>query len=437
MSGPRERAREFLRGHGMDPAGFDLEAGLEEYQAEMRRGLSGEPSSLEMIPTYIELAESLPAGEPVIAVDAGGTNLRVALVRFDRERVPVIENYRRALMPGVEREVGKEEFFRTFAGELREYLPSSARIGFCFSFSMEQLPDKDGRVNSLGKEVKAPEVLGQLVGENLAAALRAEGHRGRLRIVIVNDTVTAMLAGMAGSAGRGYGGYLGFILGTGTNVCYLEANRNITKTPGLDPEGRQVINMESGNYNRAPQGTVDREFNAGTKYPEQHILEKMVSGAYLGPVALATLRRAAEEGLFSPPAAAGLRAVPGLATEAIHEYLSFPARDAHPLGAALKGGSQEDRAAAYHLLDRLSERAAKLAALTLSGAVLQSGAGRDPCAPACVAVEGSVYWGLKGMRRKVDSYLTSFLEERHGRYLDTIQVPNASLVGAAIAGLTN
>jgi hexokinase len=258
-----------------------------------------------------------------------------------------------------------------------------------------------------------------------------------VKIVIVNDTVTAMLAGMAGSAGRGYGGYLGFILGTGTNTCYLEANRNITKTPGLDPEGLQVINMESGNYNRAPQGTVDREYNAGTKYPDQHLLEKMVSGAYLGPVALATLRRAAEEGLFSPPAATGLRAVPGLATEAIHEYLSFPALAGHPLGSALKGGSQEDRVVAYHLLDRLIERAAKLAALTLSGAVIQSGAGRDPCAPVCVAVEGSVYWGLKGMRRKVDSYLQDFLEERHGRYLDVIQVENASLVGAAIAGLTN
>jgi len=340
-------------------------------------------------------------------------------------------------MPGLEREVGREEFFRAFAGELRDYLPDSSRLGFCFSFSMEQLPNKDGRVNSLGKEVKAPQVLGELVGENLAAALRAEGHRRPLRIVIVNDTVTAMLAGMAGSAGRGYSGYLGFILGTGTNVCYLEANRNITKARGLDPEGLQVINMESGNYNRVPQGTVDREYNAGTKYPEQHLLEKMVSGAYLGPVALATIRRAAEEGLFSPAAAAGLRAVPDLATEAIHDYLSYPALESHPLGAALERGGREDRAVLYHLLDRLIERSARLAALTLSGAVLKTDEGGDPCAPVCAVVEGSVYWGLKGMRRKMDCHLKEFLEEKHGRYLETIQVASASLVGAAIAGLTN
>jgi hexokinase len=258
-----------------------------------------------------------------------------------------------------------------------------------------------------------------------------------MRIVIVNDTVTAMLAGMAGSAGRGYGGYLGFILGTGTNTCYLEANRNITKARELDPEGQQVINMESGNYARAPQGTVDREFNAGTRYPEQYLLEKMVSGAYLGPVALATLRRAAGEGLFSPEAAAGLEGLPGLATEALHECLSYPLLSAHPLGSALRQGRREDRALAWHLLDRLIERAAWLAALTLSGAVIQSGAGEDPCAPVCAVVEGSVYWGLKGMRRKVDCCLKEFLEQRHGRYLETVQVENASLVGAAIAGLTN
>jgi hexokinase len=437
MEALRGRARSFLRRHGMEPTDFDLDRGLEEYLAEMRRGLAGEKSSLEMIPTYIELGDTIPVGEPVIAVDAGGTNLRIAVVRFDEALHPLIEGYTKLIMPGVEREVSKEEFFGAFAGHLEEHLRASSRVGFCFSFSMEQLPNKDGRVNSLGKEVKAPQVLGELMGENLSAALLARGHRKPPRIVIVNDTVTAMLAGMAGSAGRGYSGFLGFILGTGTNTCYLEQNRSITKAPGLDPRGTQVINTESGNYNRVPQGTVDREYNAGTRYPEQHLLEKMVSGAYLGPIALATARRAVAEGLFSAPAAVGLGRLEALSTEAIDEYLSYPALSSHPLGEALSEGRPEDRTLLYHLLDALIERAARLAALTLTGAVLQCGKGQDPCAPLCAVVEGSVYWGLKGMRRKVDSYLKSFLEERHGRYLDTIQVENASLIGAAIAGLTN
>jgi hexokinase len=182
---------------------------------------------------------------------------------------------------------------------------------------------------------------------------------------------------------------------------------------------------------------MDREYNAGTQFPDQHLLEKMVSGAYLGAVAQLTLRRAAAEGLFGARAAEALGRLAGLTTEAIHEYLSYPGAVGHPLGQALLAAEEADRITAYHLLDRLIERAAKLAALTLAGAVLQSGAGRSPCAPACIVVEGSVYWGLCGMRRKVECYLQSFLEERHGRYFDIIAVENASLVGAAIAGLTN
>ncbi len=41
MSGPRERARSFLRRHGMDPEEFDLQQGLVEYLQEMRRGSGG------------------------------------------------------------------------------------------------------------------------------------------------------------------------------------------------------------------------------------------------------------------------------------------------------------------------------------------------------------------------------------------------------------
>ena len=51
MSGPRERARSFLRRNGLAPEEFDLQQGLEEYLQEMRRGLAGEGGSLEMIPT--------------------------------------------------------------------------------------------------------------------------------------------------------------------------------------------------------------------------------------------------------------------------------------------------------------------------------------------------------------------------------------------------
>jgi hexokinase len=83
------------------------------------------------------------------------------------------------------------------------------------------------------------------------------------------------------------------------------------------------------------------------------------------------------------------------------------------------------------------ERAAKLPALVLSATLLKSGAGEDPCAPVCIVAEGSVFWGLHSLKRKVEYYLKAYLEEQEHRYSEIIRVENASLVGAAIAGLTN
>jgi len=44
---------------------------------------------------------------------------------------------------------------------------------------------------------------------------------------------------------------------------------------------------------------------------------------------------------------------------------------------------------------------------------------------------------LKSLKTKVEYYLKSFLEEKHNRFLEIVSVKNATLIGAAIAGLTN
>ena len=41
------------------------------------------------------------------------------------------------------------------------------------------------------------------------------------------------------------------------------------------------------------------------------------------------------------------------------------------------------------------------------------------------------------MKKKTEHCLTDFLEKRHGRSIEIVNVDNAPLIGAAIAGLTN
>jgi len=255
--------------------------------------------------------------------------------------------------------------------------------------------------------------------------------------VLLNDTVATMMAGKAASGRRSYSGYMGFILGTGSNTCYTEANRNITKKPELDPQGAQIINTESGNYARVPRGRIDLEFAAATRKPKEGIIEKMYSGAYLGALTLMVLRQAAADGLLGRAAGQALAGLADLATEDLHEALVHPADVSHPLGAVLASAPVQERQLICFVIDRLIERAAKLAAIVLSGCLLESGAGHSPCAPVCIVVEGSMFYGLKSLRSRIEFYLKGYLEDRQHRYYEIVRVENASLIGAAIAGLTN
>ena len=166
----RQKVDGFLKDQGMHSDDIDMETTCGVFLEEMAKGLAGRDSSLAMLPTYIETERAVPRNTPVIVMDAGGTNFRVAAVTFRDDGQPVIENQERYSMPGMKREVGKDEFFRTMAGYVEKVLDTSNSIGFCFSYPIEMFPSKDGRVLFFSKEIKAPQVEGQMIGANLNAA---------------------------------------------------------------------------------------------------------------------------------------------------------------------------------------------------------------------------------------------------------------------------
>src|SRR5512142_3325116 len=283
---PTDRARAFLQASGMFHGDIDALRCTEEFREEMEAGLCGRPSSLRMIPTFIEANREIPVGEPVIAMDAGGTNLRIALVEFDAEGEPRMSGFERFRMPGLDGEIPCDEFFDVLAGHLQKLAPRARRVGLSFSYPAEILPSKDGKILSLSKELRVSGIVGQLCGERINAALRRRGVAHDLRFVVVNDTVGALLAGRAAHGSHRYSRYVGFVLGTGLNCAYVE----------------------SDNHARIPRGKIDLALDAASAEPGSYALEKAVSGAYLGALALRTLQAAAEEGLFTKGAAERLRA---------------------------------------------------------------------------------------------------------------------------------
>ena len=432
----RNKIERFLRDNRMHHEDIDMDECCDAFIEEMHRGLAGKNSSLAMIPTFIEVGKDIPTGKCVIVLDAGGTNFRVATVRFDTSDKPIIEDFVQKSMPGLNKETGKEDFFRTIVGYMASVVGASDNIGFCFSYPTEILPNKDGRLIRFCKEVRAKEVEGQLIGRNLITAVEAAGHKSAKRVVILNDTVATLLAGVSTSGKRAFDDYIGFILGTGSNCCYIESNRNITKRADLDLAREQIINIESGSFGKAPRGTIDLQLDESTLDPGKSTFEKMFSGAYLGALCLKTLQEASKRGLFSKIVAEKLLGTEELGTKDVNDFMRCPQGD-NILAVSSSQGTEQDRATVWYLLDGLIERAAKLVAALLSSVVLKTNKGRNPCVPICITAEGTTFYELKSLKTKIECYLKCFLQEKHNRYVEIVSVENATLIGAAIAGLTN
>jgi hexokinase len=73
---------DFARFYGFHYDSLDPLSLVKEVLVDMERGLEGKSSSLPMIPSYITPVSRVQPGKTVLALDAGGTNLRASLVRL-------------------------------------------------------------------------------------------------------------------------------------------------------------------------------------------------------------------------------------------------------------------------------------------------------------------------------------------------------------------
>ncbi len=437
MSELKGKIKRFFGKYDMEAEKVDFEQNCLTFINEMQSGLDG-ISSLLMIPTYIGMEKELPVNEPVIAIDAGGTNFRVAVIHFDENGKVVIEDFQNYSMPGTKGEISKEEFFETMADYIIPVLHKSSKISFCFSYPTKILPNRDGRLIKFSKEVKVRDAEGELLGENLMKVFQKRGCLEKKSIIVLNDTVATLLAGKASSPGRVFDSYIGFILGTGTNICYAEKCSNIGKVPGLrDNEGTMLINMESGAYNKAPRGVMDLELDRTTVNPGDFAFEKAISGAYQGALIHTVLHKAVHDGILTPGFAAAFEGVKSLASKEIDDFLFWPYGSNTLAECCAASGKEDDRIALFYLIDGILERAAKYVAFSLTAVLEKTGKGTNPCAPACITADGSTFYKSKLFRTKLDHYIKIYTNEVKGIYCEFAKVDNGTLIGTAIAGLLN
>jgi hexokinase len=339
-------------------------------------------------------------------------------------------------MPGSVGEISREEFFTSVIKYLVPVMDRSKKIGFCFSYATEILPNKDGRLLQFSKEVQVRDMIGELIGENLLRTMKAMGYSDYKKIVLLNDTVATLIGGKASYPDRLFDSYIGFILGTGTNTCYIEENSMIKKVPDVaSREGTMIINMESGGYNRICRGIIDTEFDNGTINPGEYTFEKMISGRYQGELLLSVVKKAACDGLFSRYFEERVSSISGITTREMNDYLYYPYGSNRLSECCMKGS--DDDITLYYLIDSIVERAAKLVMVNLASIMLKTGKGKNPCEPVCITADGSTFYKSKLFRGKLEYYMKEFLNDEMGLYCEFVKSENVTLIGTAIAGLLN
>jgi hexokinase len=451
---PRELSG-FARHYGFHYDSMNAPATVRDFRVEAERGLRGESSSLPMIPSHLSPITEPPVLKTVIALDAGGTNLRAARIHFDADCQAVTEAVRKAPMPGTRGRLSGEEFYHAIAEVCAPLFEGSGEIegiGFCFSYPMEMTEDGDGLPSAFSKELDAPDAVGKPVGRGLRNALMALGVKAPERIVILNDTAATLLSGIAGipprfrnetvdgphygedAVGVEGGPVIGFILGTGANIAYPETS--IPKIKFESKERPQIVVVESGNFTFRYRGKLDREFDATTKNPDCYTTEKASSGAYLGPLSLHILKQAVKDGVLRFKKSDALLETRSLETREFNEFLNNPLALTGSFGGLFDKEERGAIASASYIGSIISERAALLSAAALAGTIEHIHAGFDPHAPVRVAVEGTTFVRYFRLRRALEAHLHTLLTTNSPRFFIISTVEQASLFGAAVAALS-
>ena len=406
------KPEKFLREFGLHESCYDFDAHVRGFEDEMEAGLSGRKSSLLMLPSYLGVVPDDPPAGEVIAIDAGGTNLRIALVRFTPGSQPVIDRFEKYRLPGSDGAVSKDEFFARIAEYIGDRTEESENVGFVFSFPCEILSDLDGKIILFDKEVRVDDSAGALIRVELNAAFTNMGKKP-LKVTVLNDTAAALIGTALTRNVHGMGGYIGLIHGTGTNICYY------------DPDKKMLINTEAGGYSGFSQSVCDIEINAESDNPGDQLFEKMVSGAYFSTVALKAARLAAREGVLGPETGGALNSLDGLEATVIDAFMRGGASRETELGSLC--ATDEDANALYEIFEGLYERAAKLVAIAITAVLDRSGA--TAANPGFVVAEGSSFSKGFRFRERFERHILAHAKE--GKPYELVLADGHVLIGAA------
>ncbi|KAM9197697.1 hexokinase HKDC1 [Dugong dugon] len=278
----------------------------DKMRAEFEYGLKKKShplATVKMLPTYVcGMPDGTEKGK-YLALDLGGTNFRVLLVKIRRGRRSVrMYNKIFAIPLEIMQGTGEELFdhivqciadFLDYMGLKGAQLP----LGFTFSFPCRQTSIDKGILIEWTKGFKATDCEGEDVVDMLREAIKRRNEFDLDIVAVVNDTVGTMMT----CGHEDPNCEIGLIAGTGSNMCYMEEMRNIELVE--ENEGKMCINTEWGGF--GDNGCLDdirtqydKEVDEGSLNPGKQRYEKMTSGMYLGEIVRQILIDLTKQGLL-------------------------------------------------------------------------------------------------------------------------------------------
>lgn len=292
-----------------------MEKGLQPLEAGQNEETA---KGLPMIPSFVTGKPNGTEKGVLLAADLGGTNFRVCSVDLSGDQTFTLQQMKSKIPDELleDETVTSQELFSYLARRtvafmkkyhpelLEEHAKDTAKplkMGFTFSYPIDQKSLGSGTLIRWTKGFKIKDTIGKDVVQLYQEQLDAVNLSMINVVALTNDTVGTFLShcyssGTADSLASGEISepVIGCIFGTGTNGCYMEEIKNITKLPeevkaSLLQEGKthMVINTEWGSFDNElkhlPSSKYDVEIDQKlSANPGFHLFEKRVSGMFLG-----------------------------------------------------------------------------------------------------------------------------------------------------------
>jgi len=409
-------------------------------------GLEKPGQVVPMLPTYVF---GWPTGQETgefLALDLGGTNLRVCLVTLmGNGKFEVTQSKYRLTEEQKQSEASAlfdfcADCVKTFIDtnfEPDSFKPNELLpLGFTFSYPCTQERIDQATLIRWTKGFGVADVEGNDVSEMFRESLRKKNVPVELSAVINDTTGTLIASAYVNPRTR-----IAVIFGTGCNAAYMERIGDIQKINqlGLDPEAQMAINCEWGAFDsfaheHLPRTKYDQTIDETSNKPGEQAFEKLMSGRYLGEILRLVICELIDEGVLflgqntykiEIPYAFDTAFLSLMESDPTEELLMIIGIFSHFFALETTLAERQFFRALARLVGR---RAARLSACGIAAIVSKMGYLEEGCS---VGADGSLYNKYPGFADRVHEGLQDVFGDK-GKNVVTYHAEDGSGVGCAI-----